>query len=123
MFGISKEQLVKGLCRISTRLCCYMGSRCDCKYMQNTNDVLSCGSEATGCPESAMASHLINAMTTQEFYAIARRAGIEVRSPEEPEVEIGIFMKNLQEQRDGARQQDTHRFATAVRLAKKAAKK
>ena len=121
MFGVSKEQLVKGLCRVSTSLCGYMGHMCDCKYMQNSDD-FGRGSEQTGCPETAMAATLINSMTTQEFYAIARRAGIQVSLPEDPEVKIGDFMRNLQDQRDGARQREGQAI-TAAKAAKKAAKK
>jgi hypothetical protein len=121
MFGINKEQLVKGLCRLSCGLCGYMGSRCDCKYMQNNDDAMNFDSEATGCPETAMAATLINIMSTQEFYALAQRAGIRVSLPEEPEVQIGVFMKQLQEQRDARLKQDAQRF-TADRAAKKAAR-
>lgn len=130
MFGVNKEQLVKGLCRVSTRLCGYIGSRCDCKYIQNTDDdTMDFGSEATGCPETAMAAALINSMTTQEFYAIARRASIQVSLPEESEIKIDDLMQKLKKQRVTNLQQDAHRFTIAAnarktaRLAKKAAKK
>lgn len=98
MFGVNKEQLVKGLCRLSCTLCGYLGNRCDCKYMQNT-DTLNSGSEATGCPETAMAAALINAMSAQEFYTIAQRAGIQLNLPDDAPIQIGEFMSNLKGQR------------------------
>ena len=98
MFGVKKEQLVKGLCRLSSRLCCYMGNTCDCKYQSDSEQFLGSSSEATGCPETAMAAKIINEMTTQEFYAITRRAGIQISMPEES-VKVDELMKSFKEQR------------------------
>jgi hypothetical protein len=99
MFGVNKEELVKGLCLLSCTLCGYMGNRCDCKYMQNS-DTLDRGSEATGCPETAMAATLINAMTAQEFHAIAQRAGIQLNLPDDAFIQIGEFMSKLKGQKE-----------------------
>src|SRR6266566_4457525 len=74
MFGIKKDQLVKNLVKLSVSLCAYCGSnRCDCKYMRDDSH-----SEVTGCPEAQMAANLINAMGVQEFFALAKRAGISI---------------------------------------------
>jgi hypothetical protein len=86
MFGIKKDQLVKGLCRLSCQLCAYMGTMCDCKYMKDSDDFIATGSEAgSGCPESAMAASLINAMTPEEFKTIAARASIQIFEDISPE--------------------------------------
>ena len=77
MFGVTKERLVKSLCRLSCQLCAYMGTICDCKYIQDNDEFIATGSESgSGCPESAMAASLINAMTQEEFRTIAGRAKI-----------------------------------------------
>lgn len=99
MFGINKEQLVKGLCRVSCRLCGYLGNFCDCKYMKVSDDYYG-NSEETGCPETAMAATLINAMTIEEFYTIAQRAGIQVDPSEEDEIELSKIVKNMKDQRN-----------------------
>jgi len=98
MFGINKEQLVTGLCRVSCQLCAYLGSICDCKYMKVTDDFRT-GSEETGCPETAMAATLINAMTVEEFYTIARRAGIQVDPSKKDRIELDKTFKNMKTQR------------------------
>jgi hypothetical protein len=99
MFGVNKEQLVKGLCRVSCRLCGYLGSICDCKYMLTSDDFRT-GSEETGCPETAMAATLINAMTLEEFYIIAHRAGIQVDPSEEESIELAKTFSNMKKQRN-----------------------
>jgi len=92
MFGVRKEELVTGLARISCKLCGYLGSLCDCKYMDESNDHLNAGTEQTGCPEVSMAATLINAMTPQEFHAIAQRAGIQVHLSEQEQLDLeGTF--------------------------------
>ena len=88
MIGVKKEHLVKSLCRISTSRCGYIGKHCDCKYMSKDHSTDHWGSEATGCPETLMAATLINSMTTQEFYAIARRAGISIGVVDDPWLNI-----------------------------------
>jgi hypothetical protein len=76
MFGIKKDQLVRNLVKLSVSLCGYCGnSRCDCKYMPDDSNGHS---ETTGCPETRMAADLINAMGVQEFFALAKRAGISI---------------------------------------------
>lgn len=102
MLGVKKEQLVTGLCRISCRLCGYSGSMCDCKYMREGDD-FQFFSEETGCPETTMASNLINAMTLEEFYTIAKRAGIRISENDNNPLDLTIIFKKLQTQRDEKR--------------------
>jgi hypothetical protein len=101
MFGVGKEQLVKALCRISARSCGYIGHRCDCKYMQDSeaDEYVLMSGETSGCPETRMAATLLNTLTTQEFYALAARAGIQVSLPEEKEVNISSLMTKFQDDR------------------------
>ena len=117
MYGVRKEQLVKSLCRISSRMCGYIGHTCDCKYMQNAeaDEYVLMSGETSGCPETLMAATLINAMTTQEFHAITRRAGIQVSEPEEKEVNINSLMTKLQDVR---RAQMIQKAARPVALKK-----
>jgi len=100
MFGVNKEQLVKGLCRVSCQLCGYLGSICDCKYMRVSDDFRTIGSEETGCPETAMAATLINAMTLEEFYAIAERAGISVEPSEKEHIVLDKTFSHMKKQRN-----------------------
>jgi hypothetical protein len=99
MFGVNKEQLVTGLCRVSCQLCGYLGSICDCKYMKTSEDFRT-GSEETGCPETAMAATLINAMTLEEFYTIAKRAGIEVLPSKKELIELDKLFTGMKDQRN-----------------------
>jgi hypothetical protein len=122
MNGIKKEQLVKSLCRISTSHCGYIGSHCDCKYMKDDHSVDNWGSEATGCPETILAATLINNMTTQEFYAIARRAGITIHYPEESTLDLNQVIAEMQKQRDTKRMGSALQMPTVVakrKLSKK----
>ncbi len=80
MFGIKKEELIKNLTRLSVKLCAYCGSTpCDCKYMNDETQHIASGSESgSGCPETHMAAELLSTMTTQEFFALAKRANIAI---------------------------------------------
>jgi hypothetical protein len=101
MFGVGKEQLVKALCRISSRMCGYIGHGCDCKYMQDSeaSDYVLMSGETSGCPETMMAATLLNALTTQEFYALAGRANVQVSLPEEKEIDISSLMNKFKDAR------------------------
>lgn len=99
MNGVSKDQLVTSLARISCRICGYLGSRCDCKYMEGGEDFYHRDSEQTGCPETAMAATLINAMTPEEFHTIAQRAGIRILMNEIESVELEGIIKEMRKQR------------------------
>lgn len=122
MIGIKKEHLVKSLCRISTSRCGYIGKHCDCKYMSKDHSTDHWGSEATGCPETLMAATLINSMTTQEFYAIARRAGISIGVVDDPWLNINDVVAQMQTQRD-AKRIGTLEMPTVVPSKRKSAKK
>ncbi len=100
MFGVEKKRLVKSLCRLSCRLCAYLGHRCDCKYMHDCDEFIATSSEAgSGCPETAMAARIINALTDKEFVSAAKRAGIQIPMLEGQAVDIGPLMRKLQDQR------------------------
>lgn len=100
MNGIKKEQLVTSLARISCQLCGYLGSRCDCKYMREGDDFVHTDNEQTGCCETAMAATLINAMTPEEFYTIAQRAGIYISLSSKEMLELGDIFLKMKKQRD-----------------------
>lgn len=99
MFGVKKDQLVKGLAKVSCRLCGYLGSICDCKYLGEGDEVFS-GSEQTGCCETAMAATLINAMTADEFRRIAKRAQIQIHDYEEEPLDMAAEMKKFKDNRN-----------------------
>jgi hypothetical protein len=99
MFGVTKEQLIKGLYRISCRLCGYLGATCDCKYMQISEDFRTQSGEETGCPETAMAATLLNAMTKEEFNILAQRAGIYISNYDEGNNDLKDFLKKMRKQR------------------------
>ena len=100
MFGVKKEDLIRGLCRVSCKLCGYLGTMCDCKYMDTNSEIFRQNSEQTGCPETAMAATLINAMTPEEFYSIAQRAGIHISLTQEDSIELHDLFKQMKKQRN-----------------------
>ena len=75
LFGIRQADLIKNLRQMGDRICSYgpLGQwprRCDCKYGATGEG------EESGCPELALATTLINAMTPAEFKRIAKRAKV-----------------------------------------------
>jgi hypothetical protein len=74
MFGVNKEDLLKGIEVVRRQRCCYsQPDFCDCKYRPaNPPD----HGENTGCPELRMAYKLISAMTPDEFNTLCVKAGI-----------------------------------------------
>ncbi len=64
--SISKEQLLKNLCRIQKALCAYQSNKfCDCKYMQDSDrdsTICSLSENGSGCPEIKQTIELIQAM-------------------------------------------------------------
>ena len=100
MFGIKKEELVKSLCRISCSLCSYLGTRCDCKYMHPDDEDFRRSSEESGCCETAMAATMLNALTQEEFYELAQRAGVHITLTQEDPLEIHELFKRLKEKRN-----------------------
>lgn len=99
MFGCKKDQLVTGLARVSCQLCGYLGTICDCKYMDENDDYYR-NSEQTGCCETAMAATLINAMTQEEFFTIAERAGIRITLTDDEALALGDIFKKMKKQRN-----------------------
>jgi hypothetical protein len=71
MFTIEKQRLLKSLERVRTRLCGYIGPRCDCKYLQAG---VNHHSEQTGCCEVRLAAAVIMGMTDEEFEHALKRA-------------------------------------------------
>lgn len=53
MFGLSDDELIGNLEALRVRLCCYMGSSCDCKFGATGKG------EQTGCPEIRQAIAII----------------------------------------------------------------
>jgi len=103
MFGISKERLVKSLCRLSCQVCGYIGGYCDCKYMKDPPSKYF--DEATGCPELLLAAKLIGMMTGDEFYLLAARAGIEVDPQAEKFVMVDDFVEQCKKDRFSTNEQ------------------
>jgi hypothetical protein len=101
MNGIRKEELVKILCKLSAALCSYTKQPCDCKFATDSDTNIGRGSErGSGCPETAVAAQLIAHMTTQEFYAIAERAKINIADePEPPVIDVWELKSKLQEKK------------------------
>ena len=93
MFGVSKERLVKSLCRLSSKNCGYLGSRCDCKYMGDPPNEYAM--ESSGCSEMHLAAKLIGMMTGEEFYLLAARAGIDVDPQQEIYISVDDFLEEV----------------------------
>lgn len=96
MFGVNKERLVKNLCRLSCQACDYIDKFCDCKYMKDPPE--SYNGEAKGCPELMMAALLIGAMTGEEFYTLAARAGITVDEQVERYIDVNKLLLEMKKE-------------------------
>lgn len=78
MFGINKEELIKGLKVIRLNSCAYMGENfCDCKYGINTNKNFPYG-EQNGCPELRSVISILENMTDDEYLDLCKRSKIMI---------------------------------------------
>lgn len=68
-FRPTKEEVVQGLETLRERICCYVGTRCDCKYLTPDCDMRR-GSEQTGCCEVRAAIEFLN---KNPFFSQARQ--------------------------------------------------
>jgi hypothetical protein len=100
MNGISKENLVKNLCRLAANLCAYIRQPCDCKFMKYDDAHIANGSEAgSGCPELTMAALMFAHMTKQEFLALARKSGVSIQEDDAEIPDIFGMIHQFQEKR------------------------
>ena len=82
MFVIRQKKFLENLETIRKYLCCYVGGPpCDCKYgvknCENKKAALgqsASGGEETGCPEVSQATLMLNALSEEEFNALAKKA-------------------------------------------------
>jgi hypothetical protein len=84
---MNQDDLVNSLKKIRKKLCAYIGSPCDCKFITDeTDDNQVCGrsENGSGCPEVLYAAALINAMTPAELRKICKRAGVALDPSEKP---------------------------------------
>ena len=73
-FGVDRDRLVEGLQALSKRVCGYMRQPCDCKYgIREQRE-----SEKSGCPEAALAAHLISMLTKREYDRLIKKAKVSV---------------------------------------------
>ena len=75
-----RERCLEGLKGTRQKVCCYMGSPCDCKYgireledELKAKDLIRGGSEQTGCPELYDAIAIFSVMTDDEYDEFCRR--------------------------------------------------
>jgi hypothetical protein len=116
MNGISKESLVKNLCRLAANLCAYVRQPCDCKFMQDKDENIANGSESgSGCPEISVAATMLAHMSKQEFLALARKAGVTVDDEDRTVPDVYGMIRQFQEERMDKKGSQAQQVANQIR--------
>lgn len=71
-FAVEKDLLTSSVAKVRKSICFYMGTTCDCKFMNEDTKIGS--GECSGCPELYEVLALLEAMTPEEFETIRSRA-------------------------------------------------
>lgn len=103
MNGVKQERLIKTLAKLRARCCSYIGPICDCKFVLDAtpdNTIMTQSETGSCCPELMQVAFMIANMTEQEYYAIAKRAGVNIDFNAVPAIDVGALLREEKEKRD-----------------------
>lgn len=81
MIIIPQDKLIANLNKVGAKLCSYTTSeqvvaRCDCKYGAANVGMMT--EDGSGCPEVRAAASLLSMLSSEEYTALAQRAGASI---------------------------------------------